>query len=183
LKKVLFIFICLFGLTAFSQKASSQKGIVIQDTVQKTAYKSIDKTLKKQPHYFQKKLDSLAEIDISIVHLNKIFEIQNDTVSENLQLFKTNAVTSYYADKFHGRRTASGQIFDNKKFTAAHKTLPFGTRLKVTNEANGKSVEVVVIDRGPFTKGRELDISKAAFLEITRDIKHGLLRATIEIID
>lgn len=163
----------------FSQKVSSQKGIVVQDTVRKTT----DKRLKKQGHFFQKKLDSLAEIDINLIHLNKVFEIQNDSVSEKLRLFKVNALTSYYADKFHGRRTASGQIFDNKKFTAAHKTLPFGTRLKVTNEANGKSVEVIVIDRGPFTKGRELDLSKAAFFAITRDIKHGLLRATIEIID
>ena len=163
----------------FSQKVSSQKGIVVQDSVRKTT----DKRLKKQGHFFQKKLDSLAEIDISLIHLNKVFEIQNDSVFEKSRVFKTNVVTSYYADKFHGRRTASGKIFDNKKFTAAHKTLPFGTRLKVTNEANGKSVEVVVIDRGPFTKGRELDLSKAAFLEITRDIKHGLLRATIEIIE
>jgi len=183
LNNKLFILLCLFGLTTFSQKVSSQKGIVILDTVQKTTHKSIDKTVKKQPHYFQQKLDSLAETDISLIHLNQIFEIQNDTVSKNLQLFKTDAVTSYYADKFHGRRTASGKIFDNKKFTAAHKTLPFGTRLKVTNQANGKSVEVIVIDRGPFTKGRELDLSKAAFLEITRGIKYGLLRATIEIIE
>jgi len=156
---------------AFSQNTSNQKGIVVKDTDE------------KHKQLLQKKLDSIPKIDVQLSELDKVFEVQNDTVSENLQLFKTDAVTSYYADKFHGRRTASGKIFDNQKFTAAHKTLPFGTRLKVTNQANGKSVEVIVIDRGPFTKGRELDLSKAAFLEITRDIKYGLLRATIEIIE
>lgn len=156
---------------AFSQKTSNQKGIVVKDTD------------KKHEQLLQKKLDSIAKIDVELLELDKVFEIPKDSVSENLQPFKINAVVSYYADKFHGRKTASGQIFDNKKFTAAHKKIPFGTRLKVTNEANGKSVEVVVNDRGPFTKGRELDLSKAAFLEITRDVKYGLLRATIEIIE
>lgn len=156
---------------AFSQKTSNQKGIVVKDTD------------KKHEQLLQKKLDSIAKIDVELSELDKVFEIPKDSVSENLQPFKINAVVSYYADKFHGRKTASGQIFDNKKFTAAHKKFPFGTRLKVTNEANGKSVEVVVNDRGPFTKGRELDLSKAAFLEITRDVKYGLLRATIEIIE
>lgn len=155
---------------AFSQKVSTQKGIIVKDTD------------KKHEQLLQKKLDSIAKIDVELSELDKVFEIPKDSVSENLQPFKTNAVVSYYADKFHGRKTASGQVFDNKKFTAAHKKFPFGTRLKVTNEANGKSVEVTVNDRGPFTKGRELDLSKTAFLEITRDIKHGLLRATIEII-
>lgn len=156
---------------AFSQKTSNQKGIVVKDTD------------KKHEQLLQKKLDSIAKIDVELLELDKVFEIPKDSVSENLQPFKINAVVSYYADKFHGRKTASGQIFDNKKFTAAHKKFPFGTRLKVTNEANGKSVEVIVNDRGPFTKGRELDLSKAAFLEITRDVKYGLLRATIEIIE
>lgn len=156
---------------AFSQKTSNQKGIVVKDTD------------KKHEQLLQKKLDSIAKIDVELSELDKVFEIPKDSVSENLQPFKINAVVSYYADKFHGRKTASGQIFDNKKFTAAHKKIPFGTRLKVTNEANGKSVEVIVNDRGPFTKGRELDLSKAAFLEITRDVKYGLLRATIEIIE
>lgn len=74
----------------------------------------------------------------------------------------TTGVASYYAGNFIGRKTASGQIFTGKDMTAAHKTLPFGTRLKLTNEKNGKSVNVVVNDRGPFIKGRILDLSEAA---------------------
>jgi rare lipoprotein A len=69
---------------------------------------------------------------------------------------------SYYADKFQGRATASGAPFDQKKMTAAHKTLPFGTRVKVVNLANGRSVKVTINDRGPFVAGRIIDVSKKA---------------------
>ena len=71
-------------------------------------------------------------------------------------------VASYYADKFNGRRTASGETFSNRAMTAAHRTLPFGTRLRVTNPANGRSVVVRVNDRGPFHGGRVLDLSRTA---------------------
>lgn len=69
---------------------------------------------------------------------------------------------SYYAAKFHGRRTASGERFDNTALTAAHRTLPFGSKVRVTNPANGKSVVVRINDRGPFHKGRTIDVSHAA---------------------
>lgn len=69
---------------------------------------------------------------------------------------------SYYADQFNGRKTASGEKFHNSKMTAAHKTLPFGTKVKVTNLKNGKSVKVKVNDRGPFVAGRIIDLSKKA---------------------
>jgi rare lipoprotein A len=69
---------------------------------------------------------------------------------------------SYYADKFQGRATASGVPFDQKKMTAAHKTLPFGTKVKVVNLANGRSVKVTINDRGPFVAGRIIDVSKKA---------------------
>ncbi len=69
---------------------------------------------------------------------------------------------SFYADKFKGRKTASGDIFRQNKKTAAHKTLPFGTKVKVTNLANGKTVKVRVNDRGPFVAGRIIDLSKKA---------------------
>jgi rare lipoprotein A len=71
-------------------------------------------------------------------------------------------VASYYAHKYHGRKTASGERFDMNDMTAAHKTLPFGTRVRVTNVSNGKSVTVRINDRGPFVKGRVIDLSLAA---------------------
>jgi rare lipoprotein A len=73
---------------------------------------------------------------------------------------------SYYAAKFHGRRTASGEMFDNRAMTAAHRTLPFGSLVRVTNPANGASVVVRITDRGPFTRGRMIDVSRAAAEEL-----------------
>ena len=69
---------------------------------------------------------------------------------------------SYYADKFQGRKTASGARFSQHKRTAAHRTLPFGTRVTVINQDNGKRVHVRVNDRGPFVEGRMIDLSKKA---------------------
>ena len=96
--------------------------------------------------------------------------------------FKTNAHASYYADKFSGRKSASGKIFYNNLYMAAHKSLPFGTKLKVTNEANHKTVYVTVVDRGPFVKGRELDLSSRAFREIASKAGAGAVIVTIEIL-
>jgi len=75
-------------------------------------------------------------------------------------------VASYYAGKFHGRKTASGERFDMNAFTCAHKSLPFQTILKVTNPRNSKTVTVRVNDRGPFSRGRDVDLSYAAAKEI-----------------
>ncbi len=69
---------------------------------------------------------------------------------------------SYYADKFEGRKTASGSIFHQNKMTAAHRTLPFGTKVKVVNIANGRTAKVKITDRGPFAEGRVIDLSKKA---------------------
>ena len=69
---------------------------------------------------------------------------------------------SYYADSFKGRPTANGERFRQGKRTAAHKTLPFGTKVKVTNLKNGRSVKVRINDRGPFVSGRVIDLSKKA---------------------
>ena len=75
-------------------------------------------------------------------------------------------VASYYGRAFAGRPTASGERFDPAKLTAAHKTLPFGSKVKVTNTSNGKSVVVRINDRGPFVKGRHIDLSRSAAEEI-----------------
>lgn len=98
------------------------------------------------------------------------------------KVYKKNVVACYYHDKFNGRKTASGAIFDNKKQTAAHKKLPFGTQVKVTNKANGKWVLVTINDRGPFGKGKEIDLSKKAFMDITDDPKKGNITVDIEVI-
>ncbi|WP_413999609.1 septal ring lytic transglycosylase RlpA family protein [Flavobacterium sp. W1B] len=110
-------------------------------------------------------------------------QILKDTLTEEitkLKLYKKNAHASYYADKFHGKRTTSGVKYDKGKYTAAHKKLPFGTKLKVTNEANGKFIIVEVNDRGPFVRSREIDLSKKAFMEITKNKAAGSMMVTIE---
>ncbi len=91
-------------------------------------------------------------------------------------------IASYYHQKFNGRKTASGELFNNNKLTAAHRTYPFGTLLKMTNVINGKSVIVKVNDRGPFVKGKGLDLSRKAFMEITDNTNKGNLEVTIEVI-
>ena len=73
---------------------------------------------------------------------------------------------TYYASKFHGRRTTNGEVFSNKKLTAAHLKLPFGTIVNVTNVDNGRSVEVRVNDRGPHSKFYIIDLSQAAAKKI-----------------
>jgi rare lipoprotein A len=100
-----------------------------------------------------------------------------------LKAFKTKAHASYYHNKFNGKRTSSGIRFSNDKYTAAHRKLPFGTKLKVTNEENGKWVIVEVIDRGPFSRGREIDLSRRAFMEIASNKNSGTLTVKLEIIE
>lgn len=89
------------------------------------------------------------------------------------------AKASFYAGNFIGRRTANGEIFTSRDMTAAHKTLPFGTRLKLTNPDNGQTVEVVINDRGPYIKGRTLDLSLAA-AEALGMVEKGVARLRIE---
>lgn len=109
--------------------------------------------------------------------------IAENTKIKSLKLYKENAHASYYHDKFDGRKTASGVKFDNSKLTAAHKKLPFGTKLKITNKKNRKSIIVVINDRGPFVNGREIDMSKKAFMDITSNKSGGVVFVKIEIIE
>lgn len=89
---------------------------------------------------------------------------------------------SYYGRRFHGRRTASGEAFDMHAMTAAHRTLPFGTRLRVTNPRTGASVVVRVNDRGPFSGNRVIDLSRAAAEEIGL-IRRGHGRVELALLD
>ena len=86
---------------------------------------------------------------------------------------------SWYGGKFNGRRTASGEIFNTMKYVAAHKTLPFGTMMKVTNLENGASVIVRIIDRGPFIKGRIIDVSWIAMKGL-KGLGPGVINVKIE---
>ena len=87
---------------------------------------------------------------------------------------------SYYGDKFHGRKTASGERYNRNRFTAAHPTLPFGTMVRVTGLQNGKSVVVRINDRGPHKKSRIIDLSRAAAAKIGM-LAEGVIDVGIEI--
>ena len=159
MKKVVtwFFLVAVFGLVSSQiTTASKQKIAVEKDTVK-----------KNKPVVEQKEL----QIDTT------------EVVSGTFKKYKKNAHASYYANKFNGKRTTSGKRFDNNKYTAAHKKLPFGTKIKVTNEANGKSVIVEVIDRGPFVRSREIDLTKRAFMEIAQNKGSGQMMVTIEVLE
>ncbi|MCW3126213.1 MAG: rare lipoprotein [Bacteroidetes bacterium] len=91
-------------------------------------------------------------------------------------------MASFYHDYFNGKRTASGELYDSKKLTAAHKTLPIGTMIKVTNLANARSVIVRVNDRGPYVQGRILDLSRAGAEQLGY-IPAGSAKVSYEVIN
>lgn len=157
-KKLLFLFLSIaFVAMASSQTfiTDKQKTSVQKDTVQK------NKNVFEQQQIFS---DSL------LLEIGKF------------KLYKKGAHASYYAGKFHGKKTASGKKYDMNKYTAAHKKLAFGTKVKITNEANGKSVIVEITDRGPFVRAREIDLSKRAFMDIASNKSSGAMLVTIEVL-
>ncbi|SHF96962.1 rare lipoprotein A [Flavobacterium segetis] len=159
MKKSLTLFLLLAAFTLMNSqnlKTGSTKVSVQKDSVRKN---------KIIAEIQEKKTDSII------------------AVLEIFKLYKKTVHASYYADKFTGKKTASGVRFDNNKYTAAHKKLPFGTRVKVTNEKNGKWVVVEVTDRGPFVKSREIDLSKRAFMDIATNKGSGGILVTMEIIE
>ncbi len=145
--------------------------IISKTTTEKTTF--ADKT---------KSISDSTSVNITSITPAEIIKDTLVVPKGKFKIFKTKAHASYYAAKFSGRRSASGKIFYNDKYMAAHKTLPFGTKLKVTNEANKKTVYVDVVDRGPFIKGRELDLSSRAFKEIASSKGAGAVIVTIEIL-
>ena len=154
-KIVAILFLFILFLYGFSQTKSKEKAVSFKDTIKKERSNLLLPAFSK---------DTVFDPNVAYT------------------VYKKNGHASYYAEKFHGRKTASGQRFDMHKLTAAHKKLPFGTKIRVTNEANGKSVIVEVNDRGPFVKSREIDLSKKAFMAIASSKNAGGMKVTIEMI-
>lgn len=100
------------------------------------------------------------------------------SLSVTAETVKKCGIASWYGSRWQGRRTASGARFDDRKFTAANLSLPFRTRARITNLANGRSVEVTVIDRGPYKQGRLIDLSAAAARALGM-LKEGLADVAI----
>ncbi|MDI4636225.1 MULTISPECIES: septal ring lytic transglycosylase RlpA family protein [Halomonadaceae] len=90
-------------------------------------------------------------------------------------------MASYYADRYHGRTTASGERFDQQALTAAHRTLAFGTRVRVTRLDNGREVTVRINDRGPFVRGRIIDLSKRAARQLGM-VRDGTVKVRLSVL-
>lgn len=104
------------------------------------------------------------------------------TTNIKAQELSLEGLASYYSDALEGRSTASGEPYQKALFTAAHRTLPFGTRVKVTNQENDKTVVVRINDRGPFVQGRIIDVSRAA-AEVLGMMKKGVVKVRIEVVE
>ena len=109
--------------------------------------------------------------------LSFFFPLSSDSLENSPQYGKA----SWYGSKFHGRKTASGERFNKHSYTGAHKKLPFGTIIRVTNLRNGKEVYIKLNDRGPFINGRILDVSRAAAKAIGL-INRGVIQVKVEVI-
>jgi rare lipoprotein A len=120
---------------------------------------------------------NLKLLSFSIVFFAALYSNAQQSVSRI-----DTGVASYYALKFHGRKTANGDIFHNDSLTAAHKTLPFGTLVRVTNLRNNKSVIVRINDRGMHGKKRIIDLSQAAAKEINM-LGSGLVKVKLEVLE
>jgi rare lipoprotein A len=108
-----------------------------------------------------KLIAKLVSILITFFSVHSLFA-QSDSASVNIKLLSQKGNASYYARKFEGRRTANGEKYRRKLLTAAHKTLPFNTKVKVSNPKNGRWVIVRINDRGPYHKKRIIDLSERA---------------------
>ncbi|WP_255702161.1 septal ring lytic transglycosylase RlpA family protein [Flavobacterium wongokense] len=175
------IFILLLALT------TSVFGSSLLDKKPQQKDKNKDKSAKISETKDKEKAAVIVKVDTpktTVAKLKTGLEIDTLNIAEfNFKFLKKNAHASYYHNKFNGRRTASGKRFDNNGYTAAHKKLPFGTFVKVTNEANGKFVIVEITDRGPFSKVREIDLSRRAFMDIASNKNSGMVLVTLEIIE
>lgn len=168
MKKVKFVAILLVSLsfTAFQTKTvffdESDKFELPLDTIAADTLQKNNKLILK---------DSLTDS----LSINKEDNLENDNVSIVEESKKLSAgKVSWYGGKFHGRLTSSGERYDMNAYTAAHKSLPFGTKVKIINPKNGKEVIVRITDRGPFVPKREFDLSKAAFAELA-SLNSGVL--------
>ena len=121
-------------------------------------------------------INTLAAGVLTILAFTPLNSVASSDRNHGLQ-----GTASYYGGKFHGRKTASGERFNQHGLTAAHKTLPLGTKVRVTNLRNGESVDVKINDRGPFHKGRVLDLSKGAAREIGM-LGAGTAKVKVEVI-
>ena len=176
MKKLLII------LTYFTMTSS----VILAEKVQLET--KVGKSSSQSSHVKEDIINKIFEVTSISNDIQKSLEDETKSQPVNVQteepeelIHYQDGKASFYGERWNGRKTSNGEIFDTSKLTAAHKTLPFGTIVKVTNEANGKSVIVRINDRGPYIKGRVIDLTKAAFGSI-ESINKGVTKVKLEII-
>ena len=154
------------GLALVPESRKEQGLYLLQDIKYNTTIEVLDKFIK----------------NLNVNSKNKAVADTFEKVIEEREKYThfQTGMASYYGGSWHGKKTANGEIFNENSLTAAHKTLPFGTKVKVTNLDNGKSVVVRINNRGPYSKGRVIDLSKAAFSKIASTSK-GVTRVKLEV--
>ena len=169
MKRVMFLIMTIVMMTTstMSNNYDPYAGVVVkaQAQVQVPVAPVVTKEVTKEEPVKETKEEPVKETKVVVIE--KAIE---EAYTANLT-----GGASFYGEEWNGRRTANGEIFNTYELTAAHKKLPFGTKVKVVNKTTGKSVVVRINDRGPFVKGRTLDLSKKAFQSIA-SINKGVLK-------
>lgn len=128
--------------------------------------------------FFGVKVSTANEnVDFTNVYVEESKEVNSSIAVDFID--NGTMVASWYGPKFHGKQTANTETFNELAYTAAHKTLPFGTMLRVTNPRNDKSIIVRINDRGPYIKGRDIDLSKGAALALGM-VEKGVIKVDVE---
>lgn len=159
-----------------AQKSQKQPKAEAKQAVKSSA-KNAKSTAKKNAAKAEKKSAKRSKARMSLADIHQ----EREAAKKKATPKETYVVASYYGGKFHGRLTANGEIYNKNAMTAAHRTLPFGTFLKVTNTRNGRSVVVRVNDRGPYISGRSIDLSEGAARAIGM-ISSGVGKVKLEIL-
>ena len=169
MKRVMFLIMTIVMMTTstMSNNYDPYAGVVVkaQAQVQVPVAPVVTKEVTKEEPVKETKEEPVKETKVVVI----------EKASEEAYTANLSGGASFYGEKWNGRKTANGEIFNTYELTAAHKKLPFGTKVKVVNKTNGKSVVVRINDRGPFVKGRTIDLSKKAFQSIA-SIKKGVLK-------
>lgn len=174
LNKILAVLTAMtFTLSAVTSVAAEDKKKTNKEYVTKKAQKTKDKNKKTSSKKEAKHKKAASKKTASK-------KLSPENVETDSRYTQTGGA-SFYAAKFNGRRTANGEIYRDHLLTAAHRTLPLGTYVKVTNLRNGKQVVVRINDRGPFIKGRIIDLSKSAAKKIDM-IQAGVVKVKVEVL-
>ena len=138
--------------------------------------------MKHEKHFFR--LSYCVIATALVAFSSSVFSLPSEAATRrSAATYRSKALSegtaSFYSTQFHGRKTANGETFNMNQLTAAHPSLPFGTLVKVTNMDNGKNVVVRINDRGPYVKGRIIDLSKSAARKIGI-LKEGVAQVKVE---